>query len=132
MPLTVRLEYKTETAQPLRLVDIDIGFHGPMGQLLFLCKASLAHGWFETLPAGRHQISCTIPKLPLSPAEYRIKLWAGCASSHSDRIENAASLLVEPGDFYGTGFLPRRSQEGIVMVEHSWAVGDPKPAGTPA
>ena len=129
-PLTILLEYESETDEPVPGVDFDISFHSSAGEMLFLCKASLAHGRFDLLPGGRHKVSCTIPKLPLSAAEYRIRLWAGSLNSHSDRIEHAASLLVEPGDFYGTGRQPHRKHGGIVMIEHSWAVGDGEPAST--
>jgi len=126
--LTVRLEYKSETSEPVPGADFAISFFGSMGEMLFVCKASLAHGHFDLLPGGRHTISCTIPKLPLSPAEYRVKLWAGSLDSHSDKIENAASLVVEPGDFYGTGVQPHRKRAGIVMIEHSWSFGESAPA----
>jgi hypothetical protein len=122
MPLVIRLGYRTTDGEEARGVDLDIAFYGPLGQLMFVCKASLSKGGFSVLPGDDHSILCAIPKLPLSPSQYRVKLWCSCERKVSDRIENATTLTVEPGDFYGTGILPKRSHEGVVMVEHKWSV----------
>jgi homopolymeric O-antigen transport system ATP-binding protein len=120
-PLTILLDYVTADAKEARSVDIDIAFYGTLGQLLFFCKAELGTGKFETIPPeGR--IACHIPDFPLNPGCYRFKLW--CQANHvvADKIEDAGTLLVEGGDFYGTGHLPRKNPEGIVMVKHTWAI----------
>ena len=118
-PLTILLNYNTSNGSPARNVDVDIGFFGPIGQLLFYCKAKLAHGNFDTLPPGA-QIACHIPSFPLSPGRYRIKLWSESNRVTADRIDDAATLTVKRGDFYGSGHLPIRNPKGAVMVKHSW------------
>ncbi len=121
LPLTIVLGYVGNDDRPVRNVDMDIAFYNPLGQLLFFCKARMACGSFDVLPPwGR--ISCHIPKFPLSPGRYRFKLWCSVGGHTADRIEDAGVLQVESGDFYGTGNLPTRNPEGIVLVEHSWQV----------
>jgi lipopolysaccharide transport system ATP-binding protein len=119
MPLTVELRYVTADGNEAKNVDMDIAFYGSFGQLLFFCKAQLARGKFEVIPP-EGTITCHIPKFPLSPGRYSFKLWCQANRETADKIENAGVLLVEAGDFYGTGNLPSKNQEGIVMVEHSW------------
>jgi lipopolysaccharide transport system ATP-binding protein len=121
-PLTILLGYETANDAPVRNVDVDIAFYGPFGQLLLLCKAELTHGGFEVLPGGRRQLRCHIPKFPLSPSSYRVKLWCEVSGVLADRIEDATRLTVESGDFYGSGFLPKGHPDGIVLVDHQWRV----------
>lgn len=122
-PLTALLDYEAADGRSLRNVDIDLAFYGPMGQLLFYCKAQLARGNFELLPP-RGRIACHIPKFPLPPGRYRYKLWSQVNRVTADKVEDAGVLPVEPGDFYGSGFLPTKNPEGIVMVDHRWELVD--------
>ncbi len=121
--LTIQLHYVTADGQPARNVDMDVAFYGPLGQLLFFCKAQLAHGNFDVLPP-RGAVCVHIPKFPLSPGHYHYKLWCQSNRVTSDRLEEAGTLAVEAGDFYGTGYLPTKNPDGIVMVEHSWKLGE--------
>ena len=98
---------------------MDVAFYGALGQLLFVCKVQLAHGRFEIVPP-QGQIMCHIPKFPLNPGRYNFKLWCQANRVAADVIFDAGTLMVEAGDFYGTGNLPRKNPEGIVMVDHRW------------
>jgi lipopolysaccharide transport system ATP-binding protein len=120
-PLGVLLHYITADGREVRNVDMDLAFYGQYGQLLFFCKVQLARGTFEVLPP-EGQVFCHIPRFPLSPGRYRFKLWCQANREMADRIENAGYLSVVAGDFYGTGNLPNKNPEGIVMVDHSWEV----------
>lgn len=123
-PLTALLRYQTADGRPACNVDIDLAFYGALGQLLFFCKVQLARGNFEILPP-QGVIACRIPKFPLPPGRYPFKLWCQVNRVMADRIEEAGVLPVEAGDFYGSGLLPTKNPEGIVMVEHSWELVDP-------
>jgi len=125
-PLTILLEYATSDRREARNVDMDVAFYGSVGQLLFFCKTQLARGKFEVIPP-RGVVACHIPKFPLPPGRYRYKLWCQVNRIAADRIEDAGVLTVEAGDFYGTGNLPAKNPEGIVMVEHRWELVDRAP-----
>lgn len=129
-PLTALLNYVTTDGKPARNVDMDLAFYGAMGQLLFFCKAQLTRGNFESLPP-QGVIACLIPKFPLPPGRYRYKLWAQVNRITADKIEDAGVLPVEPGDFFGSGFLPTKNPEGIVMVDHRWDLVDDRDVSLP-
>jgi lipopolysaccharide transport system ATP-binding protein len=64
---------------------------------------------------------CRIPRLPLGYGQYGINAFVGISDVASDRIDNAATLFVEPGDFFGTG------EQGIpewcpVLIDCEWSV----------
>ncbi|NLG98781.1 MAG: ABC transporter ATP-binding protein [Chloroflexi bacterium] len=124
-PLTALLKYETSDGRSARNVDMDLAFYGALGQLLFLCKVQLARGNFEVLPP-QGVVACRIPRFPLTPGRYRYKLWCQVNRVTADRIEDAGVLPVEAGDFYGSGYLPNKNPEGIVMVDHEWELVDPK------
>ncbi len=63
-------------------------------------------------------ISCVIDKLPLSGGNYYIHLILWQNDTVQDWIQNAGNLLVEEGDFYGTG----QTTTGI-KIEHHWNFG---------
>ncbi|HZW03422.1 MAG TPA: ABC transporter ATP-binding protein [Anaerolineaceae bacterium] len=123
-PLTALLRYETADGRPARNVDMDLAFYGALGQLLFFCKAQLARGNFESLPPAG-VVACRIPKFPLPPGRYPYKLWCQVNRVTADKVEDAGVLAVEAGDFFGSGFLPTKNPEGIVMVEHDWELVDP-------
>ena len=121
-PLTVTLDYETVDNRAIRDVDAFIAFYGSFGELLFVCHVRLARGAFEEIP-GRGRMVCHIPKVPLVPGYYRYSLEVGVAPDYlMDSIDDAGSLYVESGDFYGTGQLPMRHHQKAVMVEHTWDI----------
>ncbi len=121
-PLTVLLSYIEANRQNARDVDAFIAFHGSFGELLFVCHVRLGRGTFDELPP-EGQLVCYIPRFPLTPGRYRFSIEIGIAPAFlMDSIDDAGSLFVEPGDFYGTGNLPMRQHQGAVMIEHSWDV----------
>jgi lipopolysaccharide transport system ATP-binding protein len=121
-PFSVVLSYSEANGQKARDVDAFIAFHGSFGELLFVCHVRLGRGTFDELPPDG-QLICHIPKFPLTPGRYRFSIEIGIAPAFlMDSIDDAGSLFVEPGDFYGTGNLPMRQHQSAVMVEHDWHV----------
>jgi lipopolysaccharide transport system ATP-binding protein len=126
--LTIVLDYEAADGKPARDVDAFIAFFGSFGELLFAPHVRLTHGAFEEIPP-KGQMVCRIPKLPLTPGNYRFSLEMGIAPDNLiDSIEDAGMLIVEPGDFYGTGNLPLQQHTKAVMVDHQWEL---RPAENP-
>jgi lipopolysaccharide transport system ATP-binding protein len=118
--LTVLLSYQEANGQKARDVDAFITFHGSYGELLFVTHVRLGRGTFDELPPVG-QLVCRIPRFPLTPGRYHFGIEIGIAPAFlMDSIDDAGSLFVEPGDFYGSGNLPMRNHQSAVMVEHEW------------
>jgi lipopolysaccharide transport system ATP-binding protein len=68
------------------------------------------------------QFVCHVPRLPLVPGTYAVRLGANAKDGKLDYVVNAATLEVAPGDFFGTG----RSLTAIgdFLCDHSWSVED--------
>lgn len=121
-PLTIVLDYETDDGTKVRDVDAFMAFYGSFGELLFVCHVRVARGAFEEIP-GRGRMICHVDKFPLVSGYYRYSLEMGIAPKYlMDSIDDAGNLYVEPGDFYGTGYLPLTQHQKAVMVEHQWDV----------
>jgi len=63
--------------------------------------------------------SCKVRKLPLAPGNYIVSLIIRSSDTIVDWIQQAATIVVEPGDFYGTGRMPPSSHGGV-LLEQKW------------
>ncbi len=74
---------------------------------------------FKTKKEGT--VSCTIPRIPLTPGQYSINLAFYINGQAYDKVPDALSFNVENGDFYGNGKLPN-SKENKFLVDQNWVI----------
>ncbi len=75
-----------------------------------------------TLDAVR-QLRCYVPRLPLLAGQYRLDLWCGTSGETQDWILDAATLRVEPGNYfryYEDARLPTAEKHGCIMIPQQW------------
>jgi lipopolysaccharide transport system ATP-binding protein len=117
---------------PLELVISYALHHGPLTSVTVWAtvidgfERDLVYFWtrltgddIESLTTeGR--LVCRIPRLPLVPGTYAVRLGANAKDGKLDYVVNAAMLEVAPGDFFGTG----RSLHAIgdFLCDHSWTL----------
>lgn len=65
------------------------------------------------------EITCKLPRLPLKPGTYTLDVEAWSLDKLADRLEDAGSLTVLPGEFYGRG-VPPSDTMGAVLLDHEW------------
>lgn len=70
--------------------------------------------------SGHGRIDFHIPKWPLMEGTYQISTYVGSNGMVEDYIEDAISMDVIEGDFYGSGKLRHEGWRDQVLVEHSW------------
>jgi lipopolysaccharide transport system ATP-binding protein len=79
-------------------------------------------GHAVTLRAGRGSVHCAIQDLPLANGLYTVSIYIAARADTEvlDWIEDAASVTISGGDFFGTGNLglPRTCK---VFVRASWS-----------
>jgi lipopolysaccharide transport system ATP-binding protein len=73
------------------------------------------------LPA-RGKFECFIPRLPLNVGDYHYNIMCGIGadSEIEDHVLGAGALVVEQGDFYGSG--KRVDAKFPLLVEHAWSL----------
>ena len=118
--IAVSLTYESSPGRVLKNVHIALGVHGRFDENLFHLSTSVNGMDFENVPASG-EIICKIPRLPLQTGRYRFNLFCTVGGEVADWIENAGTIDVESGDFFGSGKLPPAAQ-GSFIVQHSWQV----------
>ena len=75
---------------------------------------------------GRGEVEFVVPDLPFSGGSYHVSTYVGSEGNVTqDWVDDAASLDVVDGDFYGSGKLYREGWQGkVVLVRHSWNLLD--------
>jgi lipopolysaccharide transport system ATP-binding protein len=113
------LELAYTSAQPsLRNVHVDFVLHGPYDEPMAQLSKTAQSGVFERVD-GTGVFRCTVPRLPLEAGAYRLTAYCEVDGDVADWVIHAATIDVEPGDFFGTG---RTNFEGNghFLVPHTW------------
>ncbi len=92
-------------------------FDHSSNNILFVCNNNHSATPFPNLPQ-KGQVSCIIKKLPLNKGRYYIDLQVLNNYNVADQIDVIKTFNVEPGNYFGTGKLPRINKG--VLIDHSW------------
>lgn len=103
----------------LQNVSVAIGITSHAGAFVSMLSNQVAGENFNSI--GRSGFfSCKIRKLPLSPGSYTANLIIRSNDVILDWIQQAVTIVVEPGDFFGTGRVPPPTHGGV-LLEQEWA-----------
>ena len=118
----VEFEIAYRSAQTsLRNVHVDMVIHGPFDEQLAQLSNTAQRGVFERVD-GTGVFRCRVPRLPFESGAYRVTLYSEVDGDVADWVTNAATLDVEPGDYFGTGRTNFEGQ-GHFLVAHEWTAG---------
>ena len=74
----------------------------------------------KLIVSGYGRVDFIIPKWPLMEGNYHINTYVGSNGVMEDYIEDAVSIDVIDGDFYGSGKLRHEGWRDMVLIDHSW------------
>lgn len=120
-PGSIRLVIETTVPQRNLLVSIAVNTLNDTRICILHTRISGNRG-IDIQPPMAHLL-CSLPKVPFLPGRYRLHI--KMAEANGDVIFNvpyAAEIVVESGDFFGTGALPDVAWAGVALVEHTWQV----------
>jgi lipopolysaccharide transport system ATP-binding protein len=129
-PLRVRLHYRAAGGKTLENCRVSVTFNG-WGKMYFVTSTELVNEECLNL-AAEGFIDCIIDELPLSLGTYYLGLYVDVNGDVQDWLDAAATLLVEDGNFYGTGRdYPKGGAGATVLVRHRWQVSTQTPLEVP-
>lgn len=103
----------------LENVAVAIGITSNSGAFISMLSNQVAGETFQSI--GRDGFfSCRIKKLALAPGSYTANLIIRSNDVIQDWIQQAVTITVEPGDFFGTGRMPPQTHGGV-LFEQEWA-----------
>lgn len=101
-------------------VSAGISISSTAGQFLVQLGNEMAQGTFDSINQEGY-IVCKIVKLPIAPMKLKANLIIRQNNIIQDWIQEAVTIIVESGDFYGTGQVTEASHGGFLM-EQEWHV----------
>lgn len=116
--LRIRFHYEAASTYPRVSLKLAFNLISPRGVIV----ANLGTD-YVTDPIfpiySRGYLECIWPRINLRAGTYSCNLHCEVDGQLSDWILNAFQLIVNDGNYYGTGRLPPVGQ-GNVLIEHSW------------
>ena len=95
--------YENYADQILDNVVISLDFYDEKGVRILMLRTNFTNN-NVTINLGTGSVICHVKNLPLAHSLYRISLWLSEGDRETlDFIEDAAMVMVEGGDFFGTG-----------------------------
>jgi len=118
MPLGIVIEY--ELANKCDDVDFEIGIYNSLEEKLvhLSSKESKRKPW-RLRTSGK--VICNIPKLALPGGKYHLNVAFYVNRVLVSHLQNAFEMVIQDGDFFGTGSYPIRSIRKLLM-ENEWIV----------
>jgi lipopolysaccharide transport system ATP-binding protein len=98
-------------------VDPRINITDYYGRTIFSSRAS-----FETQQnwgalSGLQEFICEIPRLLITPGDYRIEAGLAIENKWADYVEDSLRITIIESDYYGTGAIPKT---GVCVLEQHW------------
>jgi lipopolysaccharide transport system ATP-binding protein len=118
-----RIYYSTEETN-VQNVSVSIALTSNSGAFVSMLSNQVAGDTFESIARDGY-MTCKIKKLPLMPGNYTANLMIRSNEVITDWIQQAVMIVVEPGDFYGTGRMPPQSHSGV-LLEQEWSLNGAK------
>jgi lipopolysaccharide transport system ATP-binding protein len=116
-----RIYYEGVEGVDLKSITAAIGITSQAGSFVAILSNQMATEAFEKIET-RGTISCVLKKLPLAPGFYTLNLIIRQNDVVQDWIQEAVTIVVEAGDFFGTGRTAPPSHGGV-FLEQDWFAG---------
>jgi lipopolysaccharide transport system ATP-binding protein len=113
----IALQFESRGHLLIKDLDVHVTFFTNRGQFMFNCSSAGSGFAFKELP-GQCTLICGIDKVPLTPGTYSINLYSTIQGQEADWLQNAGSLTVVDGDFFGSGKLVGHN-DGF-LVDQKW------------
>ncbi|MEP0911420.1 ABC transporter ATP-binding protein [Leptolyngbya sp. GB1-A1] len=112
--------YKNILDNILNNITLSIDFHDERNTRVMMLKNKFTNDLFHLTPGDGH-FYCKIKDLPLANGTYRIALFLSIGDNEIlDYIEDAVSIDVDGGDFFGTGS-PGLPSHCKILVRAEWS-----------
>ncbi len=118
-PASLRFHYQSKLPSGSHEVEIAFKLRNDVGGVVTAFGSTMC-GQSQLPVHERGYFECRLPKNSLRAGTYVCALYCEVDGEICDWMQDAFSIVVEDGDFYGTGTLPPRDH-GDILCEHSWA-----------
>lgn len=118
LSIKIKLYYQCQDPSRIKRLHVAIAFSTLMGSESFVCDNFFVNKDLDDLKYnGVFEI--TILKWPLNSGKYKYRIHIDNDYAVAFRLENAGEVMVEYGDFFGTGYKVPVHLNGC-FIEHEW------------
>lgn len=110
------LDFEYIAAKPLDDMAIAWNLRDELGQPLFRASSFDTNDEHRPFPPSGI-VRCHVPRLPLVPGRYHATVEIRVRGVVADYLQSAFVLVVEHGDFFGTG---RLNPHSPMLLDHKW------------
>jgi lipopolysaccharide transport system ATP-binding protein len=108
----------TKQKQELNNLIVSVGIDDEYGQRVLFLSNELTNQVFQQVKGDAGEVCIQVPALALKPGHYSLTLFASVNGEIADWVQDAATMDIEQGDFFGTGKLPPISQGTFFHHQH--------------
>lgn len=114
-PLVISCAIEFNSTPPASGLSLAIGIDDFSGNRVALLNSEITGPASLPITATTHSIDVVIDKLPLVPGHYRLTIFCSANGKILDWIQDAAIIVIENNDYYGTGKLPISGQGQLLL-----------------
>jgi lipopolysaccharide transport system ATP-binding protein len=116
--IQINASYEQTSTRSLKNVRVAFSLRDRMNQQISDIASDMAGYTWNDIPT-KGIIICTLPKLPLNAGIYNFNVICYVNEIMADWVLNAGELIVEAGDFFGTGKIPGAAW-GPLLFSQEW------------
>ncbi len=116
--VSIRVEYTCQQQFEGNNLSVALAFYGDDGVLYTVLSSEYTGVLFDKV-SGTGAFECKIQKLPLMEGNYLVNVSLTQGGMLQDWVQEASSINVIAGDFYGSGKL-NPSTHRSVLIENTW------------
>jgi lipopolysaccharide transport system ATP-binding protein len=109
------------TGRELHWFRAEVRIENEIGQSVTALDTTLLGRDFPTVLPGRSSLRLIIPKMPLMPGRYRIRIYSTINGAVTDWIKDVGIFDVETGDYFDTGHIPAHN-EAMFLFDHQFVL----------
>lgn len=113
----MKIEYEAEK-EHMENISAAIAIYGDDGVLYSVLGSEFSAAPFNKI-ASKGYFICEIDKIPIMPGRYMLNLAINQNGIMQDWIQEAVTVDVESGDFYGTGKIVPNTHRSV-LIENRW------------
>jgi lipopolysaccharide transport system ATP-binding protein len=117
--VVIEAEYQAQdpTVTTLHYFTLELAFFNMLGQFVTTAHSRMANDFFKEIPASG-KVYCWIPRFPLMEGTFRVVANLVVNGKTTDHLENAATILVLPSDYFQSGFRLLGGRPGVYMNQY--------------
>ena len=115
----IEIYYESRTKDSIKNFNIGLGVFEKNGIFICVLNNMMSNYFFRDLPSTG-VVYCKIPRFPLMSGPFSLTVTLQVNNVLVDQVQNAISVLVEEGDYYGSRNSNAFGRQGV-YIEQNWS-----------